>query len=35
MVALKANEKRGHLRSKTYPGIAKNMAEQWSEYLNK
>lgn len=33
MVALKANEKRGHLRSKTYPGIAKNMAEQWSKFL--
>ena len=31
MVALSAGENRGHLRSKTYPGIAKAMAEQWSE----
>ena len=33
MVALKAGDDRGHLRSKTYPGIAKAMAEQWGEYL--
>mgnify|MGYP003587670195 FL=1 len=31
MVALKAGENRGHLRSKTYPGIASAMATQWSE----
>lgn len=30
MVALKAGENRGHLRSKTYPGIAEAMAAQWS-----
>ena len=29
MVSLSAGENRGHLRSKTYPGIAKAMAEQW------
>ena len=29
MVALKAGEKRGHLRSKTYQGIADAMAQQW------
>lgn len=29
MVALSAGKNRGHLRSKTYPGIAKAMAEQW------
>ncbi len=29
MVALKAGKDRGRLRSKTYPGIAKAMAEQW------
>lgn len=33
MVALSANEKRGHLRSKTYPGIAKAIATQWSNYI--
>ena len=31
MVALKAGENRGHLRSKTYPGIASAIATQWSE----
>ena len=30
MVALSAGKNRGHLRSKTYSGIAKAMAEQWS-----
>ena len=35
MVALKAGENRGHLRSKTYPGIAQAMAKQWSEYILK
>jgi site-specific DNA-cytosine methylase len=29
MVALSAGEKRGHLRSKTYQGIADAMAQQW------
>jgi len=29
MVALKAGNKRGHLRSKTYQGIADAMADQW------
>jgi hypothetical protein len=29
IVALSANNERGKLRSKTYPGIAKAMAEQW------
>jgi hypothetical protein len=29
MVALKAGENRGHLRSKTYQGIAEQMAAQW------
>jgi len=29
MVALKSGKDRGKLRSKTYPGIAKAMAEQW------
>ncbi len=29
MVALKAGEGRGRARSKTYPGIAKAIAEQW------
>jgi site-specific DNA-cytosine methylase len=29
MVSLSAGKNRGHLRSKTYPGIAKAMAEQW------
>jgi hypothetical protein len=33
MVALSAGEKRGHLRSKTFPGIAKAMAAQWSPLL--
>lgn len=33
MVALSAGKNRGHLRSKTYPGIAKAMATQWGEYL--
>lgn len=27
---LRADDKRGHLRSKTFPGIARAMAEQWS-----
>jgi hypothetical protein len=26
---LRADDKRGHVRSKTFPGIAKAMAEQW------
>jgi len=30
MVALSAGKNRGHLRSKTYPGIASAMANQWS-----
>ena len=30
---LSPGEKRAELRSKTYPGIAKAMAEQWSKYL--
>lgn len=30
MVALKADENRGKLRSKTYPGIARAMATQWT-----
>ena len=34
MVALSAGEKRGHLRSKTYPGIAKAMASQYGERTN-
>lgn len=29
MVSLSAGKNRGHLRSKTYPGIARAMAEQW------
>jgi len=29
MVALSAGKNRGHLRSKTYPGIASAMANQW------
>jgi len=29
MVSLKAGDQRGQLRSKTYPGIANAMAEQW------
>ena len=29
MVALSAGKNRGHLRSKTFPGIAKAMAQQW------
>jgi site-specific DNA-cytosine methylase len=29
MVSLAAGKNRGHLRSKTFPGIAKAMAEQW------
>ena len=35
MVALKVGEKRGHFRSKTYPGIAKAVAEQWGQFLRK
>lgn len=30
-----SKEKRSILRSKTFPGIAKAMAEQWGEYLTK
>lgn len=30
MVTLSAGQNRGHLRSKTYPGIANAMATQWS-----
>lgn len=33
MVALSSGQDSGHLRSKTYPGIAKAMANQWSEYI--
>jgi hypothetical protein len=29
IVSLSAGKDRGHLRSKTFPGIAKAMAEQW------
>jgi len=28
-------KKRASIRSKTFPGIAKAMATQWSEYLTK
>jgi len=35
MVALKSGSKRGHLRSKTYPGIAKAMVEQWGTFYFK
>jgi hypothetical protein len=31
MVALSAGKNRGHLRSKTFPGIAKAMANQWGD----
>jgi hypothetical protein len=31
MVSLSSGADRGHLRSKTYPGIAKAMAEQWGK----
>lgn len=31
MVTLQAGKDRGHLRSKTYPGIAYGMAAQWNE----
>ena len=33
MVSLSAGKNRGHLRSKTYPGIALAMATQWSKLL--
>ena len=32
---LPPSSERAKLRSKTYPGIAKAMAEQWTEYINK
>lgn len=32
---LSPGENRAELRSKTYPGIAKSMAEQWSEFIIK
>ena len=35
MVALSAGGNRGHLRSKTYPGIAKAIASQWGVYICK
>jgi hypothetical protein len=33
MVSLSSGKNRGHLRSKTFPGIAKAMATQWSKDL--
>jgi len=34
MYALSSGQDRAKIRSKTFPGIAKAMAEQWSKYLN-
>jgi hypothetical protein len=33
LMTAKTNEERSKLRSKTFPGIAKAMAEQWGKYL--
>jgi len=30
----KTKDEVGHIRSKTFPGIAKAMAEQWSSQIN-